>query len=264
MINKVDSILGKLVTGNPLYDQELERAPWEIKDDHYGLIDSPELIEKSLNVIKNDYVLLVLASLDGRRYGNTILINFDQDGLTIEKPYNFDDGAIDAFRVYFKDILGVWSFFQVQIISTSESDSTICASHPGFLYRLQGRRYHRVDVPEGTRVVFWQDDQLRVEGFVRDISAGGMLICSGSIEGRLQADAVINEITITLPSSSSLWQDEARVVLPVIKKGRIVRTSKGSESNQICHGVAFETDDESEEELNSCIEVIKDSMLRRG
>lgn len=264
MDNKVGSILGKLVTGNPLYDQELERAPWEIKSDHYGRLDSSELIEKSLNVIKDDHVLLVLASLDGHRYGNTILINFDQESMIIDKPNDFDEGSVAIFRVYFKDIMGVWSFFQVWTLSANDPDMTLSSSYPEALYRLQTRQYHRVEVPEGTRAVFLAHDQVQDGGFVKDISAGGMLICTGKAEEQFPPDTVINDISITLPLSPQLHpeDDEAIVELPVIKQGRIVRTFADSATNLICHGVAFETDGESEKELTSHIEIIKDNLLR--
>lgn len=265
MNKKVGSIYKKLVTGNPLYDQELERAPWEIASDHYHQIDSPELIEKSLHVIKNDSILLVLASPDGRRYGNTILIDFDQQTLQIDKPNNFDEKTITSFQIYFKDILGVWSFFPVRTIA--ECDSVLCSTYPAALYRLQRRQYQRVDVPRGTRTVFWTGDQRHQEGgFVKDLSAGGMLICTGTTEEQFGPNTVINDITITLPfAPPPRWEDdEASVVLPVIRKGRIVRTFKDSEGEQVCHGVAFETDGEADNELTSYIEVIKENMPGRG
>lgn len=249
--------LKKLITGNPLYDQELERAPWEIGIDHFAKIESPDVIEKSLNVIKNDYVLLVLASLDGQRFGNTILMKFDPEILSIDKPNNFDEKSVDFFRIFFKDILGEWSFFQVRTVS--ECPLTLCSTYPDALYRLQRRQYHRVDLPEGTRTVFWADDQLRDGGIVKDLSAVGMLICTGSTEEQFQANAVINEIAIALPfhPSSRQKEEDERVVLPVIKKGRIVRSFKDSETNLIYHGVAFDKDEESEDELTRYVEVVK-------
>ncbi|NTV12488.1 MAG: PilZ domain-containing protein [Desulfobulbaceae bacterium] len=254
----------KLITGNPLYDQELERAPWEIEIEHYVRITSPDLIEKSLNVIKNDYLLLVLASLDGQRYGNTILVNFDQEILTIDKPNTFDENTVDTFRIYFKDILGEWSFFQVRTIS--ECAFTLCSTYPDALYRLQRRQYHRVDLPEGTRAVFWEEDRLRDGGVVKDLSAVGMLICTGSTEEQFQANTVINEIAIALPFHPSARRKDAeeRVVLPVIKKGRIVRSFKDSETNLIYHGVAFDKDDEEETELTRYVEVVKDGKPGKG
>lgn len=247
----------KLVSGNPLYDHELKRAPWEIERDNYARIDSPELIEKSLNVIKHDYVMLVLASLDGRRYGNTILIKFDRETLSIDKPIDFDEKAIDWFRIYFQDILGVWSFFEVRTVS--ECSFSLCATYPEALYRLQRRQYHRVEVPKGTRTVFWEDNRLRDGGFVKDISAAGMLICTGSTEERFQENTVINEIAIALPlhPSASKADDQERFVLPVIRKGRIVRSFKDSETEQICHGVSFESDQEAERELARYVETVK-------
>lgn len=266
MGNKAGSVVRTMVTGNPLYDQELERAPWEIKSDHYGRLDSPELIEKSLKAIKDNHVLLVLASLYGQRYGNTILINFDQNGMVIDKPNNFDESSIDLFRVYFKDFLGVWSFFQVRTISSNAPDMTLNSSYPEALYRLQTRQYHRVDVPEGTRAVFLENDQVRDGGLVKDISIGGMLICTGKEERQFPPNTVINDINITLPHSLNLSSedDESIMDLPVVKQGRIVRTFADSNTNQVYHGIAFETDGESGKELSSYLENIKDNLLKNG
>lgn len=247
----------KMVTGNPLYDQELKRAPWEIESDNYARIAAPELIEKTLNVIKNDYVMLVVTSLDGHRYGNTILVKFDQETLSIDKPIDFDEKSIARFRIYFQDILGVWSFFEVNTIS--ECAFSLCATYPEDLYRLQRRQYHRVEVPKGTRTVFWEDNQLRDGGVVMDISAAGMLICPGYKDERFQENTVINEIAIALPFHPSTKKevDFERMELPVIRKGRIVRSFKDSETDLFCHGVAFESEQETERELARYVDKVK-------
>jgi len=254
------SALNKLVTGNPLYDQELERAPWEIASDHYYRIDSPELIEKSLNVIKNDTALLVLASLDGQRYGNTILISFDQETLSIDMPNNFDVNTVKSFLIYFRDILGVWSFLQVNTIS--ECDAVLKATYPETLYRLQRRQYQRVNVPLGTQAAFREEEQLRDGGMVKDISAGGMLIAFAASEAQLPPGTSISQIAITLPlpASSMDEHDAEPVLLPVIRKGRVVRMFNDSESNQSCYGIAFEADGDAIQELAGYIEVIKSNM----
>lgn len=254
----------KLVSGNPLYDQELKRAPWKIESDNYARIDSPELLEKSLNVLKNDYVTLVLASLDGRRYGNTILIKFDRETLSIDKPVDFDEKSIGWFRIYFQDILGVWSFFEVKTLS--ECPFSLCSTYPEALYRLHRRQYHRVELPKGTRTVFWEGNQLRDGGFVKDISAAGMLICTGSKEEQFLENTVINEIAIALPFHPSANKKDAqeRLVLPVIRKGTIVRSFKDSETEQICHGVAFESEQETERQLTSYLETVKAGKPDQG
>jgi hypothetical protein len=257
MKKKEGAFYQKMVTGNPLYDQELKRAPWEIESDNYARIASPELIEKSINVIKNDYVMLVVASLDGHRYGNTILVKFDRETLSIDKPVDFDEKSIDWFRIYFQDILGIWSFFEVRTIS--ECAFSLCATYPEALYRLQRRQYHRVEVPKGTRTVFWEDNQLRDGGVVMDISAAGMLICPGFKEEKFHDNTVINEIAIAMPFHPSANKNEGqeRVELPVIRKGRIVRSFKDSETDLFCHGVAFESEQEAEQELARYVEKVK-------
>lgn len=254
----------KLVSGNPLYDQELKRAPWKIESDNYARIESADLIEKSLNVIKKDYVTLILASLDGRRYGNTILIKFDRETLSIDKPVDFDEKAIDWFRIYFQDILGVWSFFEVKTLA--ECTISLCSTYPEALYRLHRRQYHRVELPQGTRTVFWEGNQLRDGGFVKDISAAGMLICTGSKDEQFLENTVINEIAIALPfqAASGKNGDQERVVLPVIHKGRIVRSFKDGETGQFCHGVAFESEQDTERQLAGYVESIKGGKPDQG
>lgn len=257
MSKKEGAFYQKMVTGNPLYDQELKRAPWEIESDNYARIASPQLIEKSLNVIKSNYVMLVVTSLDGHRYGNTIMIKFDQESLSIDKPNDFDEKSIDWFRIYFQDILGVWSFFEVRTIS--ECAFSLCATYPEALFRLQRRQYHRVEVPKGTRTVFWENDQLRDGGVVMDISAAGMLICPGFMEEKFQENTEINEIAIAMPFQPSDGKNTAteRVDLPVIRKGRIVRSFRDCETELYCYGVAFESAQETEKELARYVEKVK-------
>ncbi len=245
----------KMLSGNPLYDQELKLAPWEIEAENFARIDAPELIEKTLQVIKDDYVLLVLASMEGGRYGNTILVKFDRDILSIDRPSDFDEKSVEWFRIYFQDILGVWSFFEVKTIS--ECLSSLCTTYPESLYRLQRRQYHRVEVPRGTRTVFWENNNLCDGGYVKDLSATGMLICTGHSEVKFENESVLNEIAIALPylPSDCCKETEERAVLPVIHKGRIVRSFKDS-ANLICHGVSFEYDEESERELARFVEAL--------
>jgi len=248
----------KLVGGNPLYDDALKRAPWEIESDNYSRIDGPELIEKTLKVIKDDYVLLVLASPEGRRYGNTILVKFDRETLSIDKPIDFDEKSVDRFRIYFQDILGIWSFFEVRTVA--DCNVSLCATFPETLYRLQRRHYHRVEVPAGTRTVFWEENQLRDGGFVKDISATGMLICTGTTEQKFQENTVVQEIAIALPFTRSSREndDSYRVVLPVIRQGRIVRSFRDVDTGHICHGVAFECEQEAEQQLARYVESVRD------
>lgn len=265
-MHKEDLILGKVITGNPLYDQELELAPWEIKTDHFGRIDCRELLTKTLDRLKQDHALLVLASVDGQRYANTILLDFDRDGLTIDRPNSLDEISVDWLRVYFQDLLGVWSFFQVQARVVGEDLEAIRTTFPEAVYRLRTRRYHRVVVPQGTRAQFREKGQPQEEGSVRDLGAGGMLICPAATGAPIPLDTEIFDIVITLPLSVSAAREREPppAALPVIKKGRIIRSYLDSADNRLCLGVAFEADAESAEELANSIEIIKDRMLGRG
>jgi hypothetical protein len=244
-MNNLDfAIYRKKVPGNPLYDDELKTAPWEIEKRDFARSDDQEIIKQSLNMIKNDHGMLVLTSVDGSRYGNTILIKFDQKTLSIDKPIDFDEKTISDFRIYFKDITNVWSFFEVMVIN--DCPYSLCTTYPDNLYRLQKRRHYRVEMPVGTRTVFWVDDTIHNGGYVKDISTSGMLICTGSTEEKFDDHSTINDIAIALPQheSSEKHDDEERIVLPVINRGQVVRSFRDAETDQICHGIAFCGEDE--------------------
>jgi hypothetical protein len=254
----------KILSGNLLYDRELKRAPWEIKVENFARINAPELIEKTLQVIENDHIMLVLTSTAGVRYGNTILTKFDREILSIDRPLDFDEKSVGRFRIYFQDILGVWSFFEVETVSACLS--SLCATYPVTLYRLQRRQYHRVEVPRGTRTVFWENNNLRDGGYVRDLSATGMLICTGQSEVKFKDKSTLNDIAIAIPPQTPRCREEIedRIALPVIPKGWIVRSFRDSETNLICHGVSFEYDEESALKLSRCVEALRAHRLAGG
>jgi hypothetical protein len=248
----------KKVSGDPVYDDELKTAPWAINKRDFARNDDQEVVERTLNVIRNDHVMLVLASIDGHRYGNTILINSDDETLSIDKPIDFDEETISDFRIYFKDITNVWSFFEVTVIS--DCPYSLCATYPESIYRLQRRRCHRVETPVGTRTVFWIEDTIHNGGYVKDLSASGMMICTGSPEEKFKDNSIVNDIAVALPQhqSSEKRDDEGRIVLPVINTGRIVRSFRDKSTDHVCHGIAFCGEDEcTEERIETIVQKIE-------
>jgi hypothetical protein len=247
----------KIVSGNPLYDRDLKLPPWKIGVENYARITDAGLIETTLQQMMSECVMLVLVSVEGDRYGNTILLNFDRKILEIEWPLDYNVKTVDRFRIYFQDNLGVWSFFEVK--NSDECPHSLCVAFPQVLYRLQRRQYHRVEVPLGTRTVFWENANLRDGGYVHDISVAGMLISTGTPEPRFEENALLNEIAIALPPKLAVIgkSDEQRLVLPVIPQGRIVRTFLRDEFHSVYHGVSFEHDRESEQKVESFVESVK-------
>ena len=69
-------------------------SPWQpelaiaavVDGDRPETVVNQEIVDQTVNIIKNDHVLLVLTSDDGHRYGNTILIKFDEETLSIDRP----------------------------------------------------------------------------------------------------------------------------------------------------------------------------------
>ena len=56
--------------------------------------------------------------------------------------------------------------------------------------------------------------------------------------------------------SSEKRDDEGRVVLPVINRGRIVRTFRDIETNYVCHGISFCGEEEVEEPIEDLVNKI--------
>ena len=243
-----------LVSGNPLYDDELRTAPWRIEINDFARCEDRAVIGLALDEIKKEHVMLVLASSSGKRYGNTILINFDDEYLSIDRPNNFDKETSGVFRIYFRDISEVWCFFEVEVIN--DCPYSLCATHPEVLYRLQRRRCHRVDVPENTRAVFWQGDMIHNGGEVRNISSAGMLLCTECEEEKFSENTPIHDIAIALPQqeSSVEYDEEGNAVLPVITRGRIVRSFREEGTGKVCHGVSFSDDNDVIAEIEKFVQ----------
>lgn len=252
----------RMVVGNPVYDNELSISPWEMDSAFFTRSDDPGAIAGTLEVIKKDHTMLVLASADGVRYGNTILINFDAQYLSIDKPNGFDDSKILAFRIYFQDVSEVWNFFEVKTVT--DGPYSLCATYPEQMYRLQRRRCLRVDVPEGTRTVFWIGDIIHNGGYVKNISVAGMLICTGSSEEKFAENSIISDIAIALPLPMDKKGDEdepgGRTLLPVMTWGRIVRSFRDEETNFICHGISFAGNSDVVEELEEYTRKVRDGQ----
>ncbi|MBU0674936.1 MAG: PilZ domain-containing protein [Proteobacteria bacterium] len=244
----------KKVDGNPMYDEELTRAPWDIGIQDFSSTDQTDLIDQTLQLIKKKHIMLVLASPEGERYCNTILINYDTETLNIDKPMDWDDRDISTFRIFFQDATDIWSFFEVSVIT--DCPYSLCATYPEALHRLVRRKHYRIGTPQGTRAVFWHGNNIYDGGFVKDISAAGMLICTGKDEEQFNGDHELLDIAIALPQKlAEAGLDEERTLLPVIHRGRIVRSFRDQETNWVCHGISF--DDSNPEVADRLDEFVK-------
>ena len=79
--------------------------------------------------------------------------------------------------------------------------------------------------------------------FVHDLSAAGMLMCNDPAEGEYATDSIINDIVVSIPPRGSAGEvSTARKVLPLICRGRIVRSFVDQETQRPCYGVSFHYD----------------------
>ncbi|MEN8136012.1 MAG: hypothetical protein ABFS18_10845 [Thermodesulfobacteriota bacterium] len=232
----------RVVSGSQIYDDDLGIAPWKIDDADFTVSIDHELIGEVLDNIKAERSLLVLASGDGCRYGNTILIRFDGESLSIDKPIDFAGTCPPFFRIYFQDATGRWSFFEVATIN--DLPFNLCTSFPVILYQLKKRRCHRINVPDITTAVFRHGGNLHGGCLVKNISASGMLLCTDSIDEKISNRGMVNDIALVLPQDqpSGKVEGEGHVVLPVVSKGRVVRSFVEKKTDLICLGISFSGD----------------------
>lgn len=257
MSNTEVATFHKLVAGNPIYDEELRTAPWRIEINDFARCEDMSVIELTLDQIKKEHVMLVLASPSGQRYGNTILINVEDETLSIDRPNDFDEETSGIFRIYFRDVLDVWCFFEVEVIN--DCTYSLCATFPEVLYRLQQRKKHRVDAPDNTRAVFWQGDDIHNGGKVKNISSAGMLLCTEYQDEKFAKSTEIHDIAIALPlhESPEGFDEEEQIVLPVITKGKIVRSFREDGTGKVCHGVSFSDGDDAIAKIEKYVQEIR-------
>lgn len=206
MSNVGINTLKRVVTGNPIYDDELKIAPWEIAAADFAVCPDRALIGGALENILAEHALLVLTSMDGRRYGNTILVKVDDDCLEIDRPFDFHESGISSCRAFFKDITGVWCFFELEVVKVTTFG--LFTALPVTLHRLHKRQHHRVRVPAGTRVLFRHGGLLHENFLLKNLSSSGMLICTDSGAEDFAENSDITEISLAMAPKRSSGQPE--------------------------------------------------------
>ena len=140
---------------------------------------------------------------------------------------------------------------------------SLCTSFPDTFYRLRKRQYHRVSVPAGTKVLFRYGGSLHGNFLVKNLSASGMLICTDSIAEEFADNDDISDIALALPQGQFFEQVEGEgeaVILPVVNKGRIVRSFGDQGSDLIYHGISFRGDSTVMAELDDLMSKTKKSV----
>ncbi|MFO7760115.1 MAG: flagellar brake protein [Thermodesulfobacteriota bacterium] len=240
--------------------QAAESTGWVPQEGGYEVTSSPELIKNILTQLKNDRRLLLLAQKDYQS-GGTILVEFDQNQILVDKPQDFPGDQTKALIV-FRDADRIRHHFQCNVVSVA--GDTIYLQFPQKLVKLQRRQYYRVELPSGSIV------QCRYEGqnylfYAKDVSAGGMLLFSNSFQGIEEPGSILEDIVLAAPASGSDdRQDGSGGESFQVGKGEVVRRFYQQESSLYYLGIRFISDDTEKKGLMAFIRQRELEILRKG
>jgi hypothetical protein len=215
----------------------MDLAPWGAPDNSFSQSQNREHIAQTMRYVKNEHVALTLVAAGGDAVLHSLALNITEGELQIDKPLEWA-GAIDSFRVFFRDMRQRWNFFAVS--GAADNPFSLSIPMPETIWLLQRRSCNRIKVPCGTRALVKKADAAMATVLVHDLSAAGMLMYNDQVEGEYAMDSVINDIIVSIPSPGAAGEvGLARKVLPLIGQGRIVRAFVDPQTRRRCYGVSF-------------------------
>ncbi len=246
-----------------------EPSYWVTDERGHEKTSSHKTIRQALLMVKENNKFIVIAHKNYQS-GNTILIDFDDQGLIIDKPLDWST-KIKKIRVLYKDESLVWNYFIVKINSTTKD--TLKTQFPTELFRMQRRSHFRVEMPHGSIASFTVHKEEYENVVISNISIGGMMFCFerkdiSSPEEFVEQEKMKN-FTILVPKKVKPIADQ-RVEADLqyekmtVGKGVVVRSFMDDDNRKICLGVKFETTKGEEEKLMKCIRKRELESLRKG
>lgn len=223
-----------------------DREPWLADRGRFLRANDPGYIAGILQYLKDNHVPLTLVVDGGGIPRPSLVIDISKGSVQIDKPLEWDAGT-GSFRVFYRDMGQMWSFFSVYDFSVDPF--RLVTALPDELFFLQKRACPRVAFPPGTRALIKRDNQAMSTVFVHDLSSAGMLICNDPADGEYDRDSIISDIVVSIPARSDNGRGgSARKVLPLISRGQIVRSYRDQETMRPCYGVSFQHDSRYVEE----------------
>lgn len=157
--------------------------------------------------------------------------------IQIDKPFGWRDSN-ELFYLFFKNKHGIWNYFRAENAASYHSvfQINLQIKPPDKIFYLQKRRYHRVETPIGTKVIFKAIDNHMDNAQVNNLSEGGMLVCHNSGKEKYPVDSIIKEIFIAIPPNQTT---AGRHITPLINKGVVVRAIYDHEQGISYYGIRF-------------------------
>ena len=228
---------------------------WQAEESGYDVTKSPEIIAKTLTMLKKKRLFLVITH-KGYQSGSTILVDHNERHLQLDKPVDWP-ATETLIRVIFKDASKLWNHFTVKVLGVK--DDLLYTSRPGKISRLQRRGHFRVETPRDSIASFTYQNNTFSNLEVIDISAGGMQACTKNYLPLTGEGNAISKISISLPATTNTAETTI-----TIQKGTVVRLLRNEERHTSCYGITFDYSQNEEELLLKYVRQRELEMLRSG
>ena len=200
----------------------------------------PEASNQTLNQItsgvENNRLPLTIITENGKTYQLEAKIKIKNEMIDFARPSGWDTPS-GFFHVFFQKVGKCWHFFQARELPGDSASLRLTL--PDTIYFLQKRRYRRIPAPSGTRAIFKFNNTLMDSVHVTDISVGGMLMCASTLGKNYPVNALLSEIFLAIPSKIDGEGCHSRIILPLIRQGKVVRSFVDHKSCLSCYGVSF-------------------------
>lgn len=234
---------------------------WVQGEGGYEVTRARKILLLALENLKKERGSITLVQ-KGYQSGNTMLVDFDDNRLLIDKPRDWP-GGITRVRAIFRDNAKLWNHFVANIFQTDKD--TLYARFPEEMYLLQRRAHYRVDAPRGSQVTFTYEGQKMKGFFVQDVSSGGMLIFTSMRRNIvLYRNKTIRDIVLNLAIHDSSSQGTGPLLQLQIPEGEVVRGFRNEQLKLIYSGIKFSCTSLEEETLLKYVRQRELALLRKG
>lgn len=200
-----------------------------------------------------DHRLQIALTHRNEYLGNTILVAHDGKRLQLDRPPRFSP-KIPFVRANFVHKDKIHHFFTVPVAELT--DDLLEVPWPHQIFRIQRRSHYRVDVPLGSSVSFAYEDRMYENFAVRNVSAGGLLLCRQGghqlLKGARLADL---DLALLLFNSDEPFSLKVR-------GAKIVRIA--NEKDHHCYGASLRLHPREEDTLWRYIRQRECELLARG
>ncbi len=241
-------------------DNTALKIGWVSMEGGYEVTQSPGIILKTLELLKTGRLIVSLLCR-GYQSGSTLLYDFDEQNIYIDKPKDWNPDN-NKFRVVFRNEAKVWMHF-VTVVKEITKDALRCHV-PKELFMLQRRSHYRVLLPRESRVTFKYNNENH-DFKVKDLSAGGMLMYSQFDTDIPQHGNHLKDLILSIPCHEKIPGVENDILIINIDEGDVVREFVRQQHPMLfCFGVRFYLSSTEEEKVLRYVRQRELEVLRKG